>query len=156
MRLSVVPYRGDDPTAAAIVSMYEALHKRLLRRWWRRLLTGQPSVGLEIHCDRKAWFSLTCPTGDEPLIEAALRGAYPNCRLESSTPSLGVPPCVVRLKKQSAFTKRAKQMDRFEHDRAPAVNGLITTMAACGAPGLRAGRDDAHPRFVRRPRQAPL
>ncbi len=116
--------------------MYEALHKRLLRRWWRRLLTGQPSVGLEIHCDRKAWFSLTCPTGDEPLIEAALRGAYPNCCLESSTPSLGVPPCVVRLKKQSAFTKRAKQMDRFEHDRAPAVNGLITTMAACGAPAF--------------------
>ncbi len=93
-------------------------------------------MGLEVHCDRKAWFSLTCLAGDEPLVEAALRGAYPNCRLESSTPALGVPPCVVRLKKQSTFTKRAKQTDRFEHDQAPAVNRLITTMAACGAPAF--------------------
>lgn len=136
MRVSVVPYRGDDPTAAAIVSMYEALHKRLLCRWWRRLLTGQPSVSLEVHCDRKAWLSLTCPAGAEPLVQAALRGAYPNCRLESSTPALGVPPCVVRLKKRSTFTKRAKRVDRFEHDRAPAVNRLITTLAACGAPAF--------------------
>src|SRR5262249_33104002 len=26
-----------------------ALHKRLLRRWWRRLLDGQPGVALELH-----------------------------------------------------------------------------------------------------------
>jgi hypothetical protein len=136
VRLSVIPYRGDDPTAEAIVNMFEALHKRLLRRWWRRLLTGQPSVGLEVHCDREAWLSLTCPAGLQPLVEAALRTAYPNCRLEGATHALGVPPCVVRLKKHSPFTKRAKLIDRFEHDRAPAVNRLITTMAACGAPAF--------------------
>jgi hypothetical protein len=137
VRLDVIPYRGDDPTAAAIVSMYEALHKRLLRRWWRRLLAGQPSVGLEVHCHREAWLSLTCPAGAERLVESALRSAYPNCRLESTTAHLpGVPPCVIRLKKHSAFIKRAKQVDRFEHDRSPAVNRLITTMAACGAPAF--------------------
>src|SRR5690242_18601284 len=37
VRLAVLPYRSDDPTAEAIVNMFEALHKRLLRRWWRRL-----------------------------------------------------------------------------------------------------------------------
>ncbi|HWX87504.1 MAG TPA: replication-relaxation family protein [Solirubrobacteraceae bacterium] len=116
--------------------MYEALHKRLLRRWWRRLLVGQPSVGLEVHCDRDAWLSLTCPAGSESLVEAALRSAYPNCRLERMTRAPGVPPCVLRLKKHGLFTKRAKQVDRFEHDRAPAVNKLITTMAACGAPAF--------------------
>jgi Replication-relaxation len=134
VRLEIVPYRGDDPTADAIVSMFEALHKRLLRRWWRRLLTGQPSVGVEVHYDcRSAWLSLTCPAGLELLVEAALRSAYPNCRLESGVREPGAPPCLVRLKKHSPFTKRAKLLDRFEHDRAPAVNRLITTMAACGA-----------------------
>lgn len=135
-RLSVIPYRGDDTAVDAIVNMFEVLHKRLLRRWWRRLLMGQPSFGLEVHFDQEAWLSLTCPVGLEPLVEAALRTAYPNCRLERVTRSPGVPPCLVRLKKHSPFTKRAKFVDRFEHDRAPAVNRLITTMAACGAPAF--------------------
>ncbi len=130
-RLRVVPYRGDDPPAAAIVSMYEALHKRLLRRWWRRLLAGQPSVSLELHCDREARLSLTCPLGAEPLIEAALRTAYPNCRLARTACAPGIPPYVLRLKKHSPFIKRAKRVDRFEHDQAPTANRLITTMAAC-------------------------
>ncbi len=135
-RLRVVPYRGDDPTATAIVNMYEALHKRLLRRWWRRLLAGQPSLGLELHCDREAWLAVTCPSGTEDIVEAALRGAYPNCRLTRALCAPGVPPCVLRLKKHSPFTKRAKQLDRFEHDRAPTVNRLITTLAACHAPAF--------------------
>lgn len=136
VRLRVIPYRGDDPTAQAIVSMFETLHKRLLRRWWRRLFSGQPSVGLEVHCDREAWLSLTCPAGMESLVEAALRSAYTNCRVQSATRLLGTPPCVVRLKKHSVFTKRAKLVDRFEHDRAPAVNRLITTMSACASPAF--------------------
>jgi hypothetical protein len=134
VRLGVIPYRGDDPTVWAIVSMFETLHKRLLCRWWRRIFTGQPSIGLEIHCDQAAWLSLTCPVGLEPFVEAALRCAYPNCRLERETPSPGVPPCIVRLKKHRAFTKRAKRVDLFEHAYAPAVDRLITTMAACGSP----------------------
>jgi hypothetical protein len=136
VRLRVIPYRGDDPTAQAIVSMFEALHKRLLRRWWRRLLTGQPSAGLEVHCDQEAWLSLTCPVGTQPLVEAALRSAYPNCRVEPAARTPGAPPCVVRLKKHSVFTKRVKLVDRFEHDRAPAVNRLITTMRACASPAF--------------------
>jgi hypothetical protein len=43
---------------------------------------------------------------------------------------------VLRLKKHSVFTKRAKLVDRFEHDRAPAVNRLITTMRACASPAF--------------------
>lgn len=133
VRLRVLPYRGDDPTADGIVSMYEALHKRLLRRWWRRLFLGQPSVALEIHHDRVAWLSLTCPAGVEPLVEAAIRAAYPNVLVEQGAPAPGVPPCVLRLKKRLAFTKRSKRVDRFEHDRSPPINRLITAMAACQA-----------------------
>ena len=136
VRLQVVPYRGDDPSAEAIVNMYEALHKRILRRWWRRLLAGQPSVGLELHCNREAWVTLTCPEDARDLVEAALRGAYPNCRLARAPCGPGVPPYVLRLKKHSPFTKRSKRVDRFEHERAPSVNRLITTMAACHAPAF--------------------
>jgi hypothetical protein len=42
-------YRTDRTSAEAVVGMFEALHKRLLRRWWRRLLLGQPTVALEVH-----------------------------------------------------------------------------------------------------------
>jgi len=49
MRLYVDAYRTDRAAAQAVVAMFEALHKRLLRRWWRRVLAGQPAVTLEIH-----------------------------------------------------------------------------------------------------------
>ncbi|HEY8304906.1 MAG TPA: hypothetical protein VIG42_10020 [Solirubrobacteraceae bacterium] len=134
VRLRLIPYRGEDCTAEGIVSMFEALHRRLVRRWWRRLFGGQPSVGLEVHCDRAAWLSITCPEGCEARVLAALRIAYPNVRLEDSAPTPGLPPCLLRLKKQASFTKRAKRVDRFEHERLAGVNRLLTTMAACGAP----------------------
>jgi hypothetical protein len=43
---------------------------------------------------------------------------------------------VLRLKKHSPFTKRAKFLDHFDHDHYPAMNRLITTMAACRAPAF--------------------
>jgi hypothetical protein len=49
VRLQIDAYRTDRPSAQAVVAMFEALHKRLLRRWWRRLLLGQPAIALEVH-----------------------------------------------------------------------------------------------------------
>ncbi len=46
VRLTVQAYRADRTSVEGVVSMYEALHKRLQQRWWRRLLAGQPSVAL--------------------------------------------------------------------------------------------------------------
>jgi hypothetical protein len=54
VRLGVEPYRTDRASAEAIVTMFEVLHKRMLRRWWRRLLLGQPSLSLEVHHARTA------------------------------------------------------------------------------------------------------
>ncbi len=136
VRLRIAPYRGDEATAQAIVNMFEALHKRLLRRWWRRLVLGQPSVALEVHFEREAWFAVSCPVEEREIVQAALRSAYPNCRLQPSRRAIGVPPQIVRCKKHAVFTKRVKQIDRFEHDRAPAMNRLLTTMAACDAPAF--------------------
>jgi Replication-relaxation len=147
VRLRVEAYRTDRATAEAVVSMFESIHKRLLRRWWRRLMFGQPAVALELHHTRTplaastsgdtaaphcAWLAVSCPRGSERMIEAALRDAYPNCRLSAVDHSVGIPPAVLRLKKRAGFIKRVKALDRFEHEREPPVNGLITTMGACG------------------------
>ena len=140
-RLRIDAYRADRATAEAVVTMFEALHKRVQRRWWRRLVQGQPTVALEVHrgsasSPRCAWMAVTCPAGLEGMVEAALQTAYPNCRLRPSGDRIGVPPAVVRLKKQAEFIKRVKVLDHFEHEREPPVNRLITAMGACAEPAF--------------------
>jgi hypothetical protein len=136
VRMRVVPYRGDDSSLGLVVATFEALHKRLQRRWWRRLLWGQPSLGLEVHCNGHAWLGITFPSGLDALVEAALRAAYPSARLSAAPCSPSSPPCVLRLKKRAPFTRRARRFDRVEHERSPAINRLITAMAACEAPAF--------------------
>jgi hypothetical protein len=131
--MRVQTYRTDQASAEAVVGMFEALHKRLLRRWWRRLLQGQPSVALEVHhAGGTAWLAVTCPVESAGMVEAALRTAYPNCRLVPERQLPGPAPAVLRLKKHAEFIKRAKVLDRFEHEREPAMNRLLTVMSACG------------------------
>jgi len=132
VRLRVEPYRADRASAAAVIAMYESLHKRLLERWWKRLLHGQPSLALEVHRGRCGWLALSCPDGTREQVAAAVRGTYPNCRLAPEPSRPGVPPVVLRLKKSAHFIKRVKILDRFEHDRDPPVNRLLTAMDACG------------------------
>jgi hypothetical protein len=143
VRLRVEAYRTDRASADAVVQMFEALHKRLLRRWWRRLLQGQPSVALEVHhaypvrgASQAVWLAVSCPVGLERMVEAALRGAYPNCRLRPDPRPVGAPPVVLRLKKHAEFIKRVKVLDRFEHEREPAVNRLMTVMGTCARPAF--------------------
>lgn len=155
VRLRVEAYRTDRASAEALVRMFDGLHKRLLLRWWRRLLEGQPALALEVHHDRcssrgpsarcssapvgqprSAWLAVACPIGLERIVEAALQGAYPNCRLRASSQVLGAPPTILRLKKESHFIRRVKVLDRFEQEREPPVNRLITVMAACGEPSF--------------------
>jgi hypothetical protein len=138
-RLRVVPYRTDHTTVEGIVAMYEALHKRLQLRWWRRLLGGQPSFALEVHHRRtqtraaRVWLAVVCPVGSEGMIETALRSAYPNCRLTSARAAVSdAPPAVLRLKKRAGFIKRVKGLDRYELAREPPMNRLMTVLGACG------------------------
>jgi hypothetical protein len=171
VRMRVETYRTDKASAEAVVSMFEALHKRLLRRWWRRLLLGQPSVAFEVHhasgpvglvprrlagtresgrspepsegqsytldlapagaLPGTVWLAVTFPVGLEGMVEAALRTAYPNCRLVSEGWQPGPPPTVLRLKKHAEFIKRGKVLDHFEHEREPPMNHLMTVMGVC-------------------------
>jgi hypothetical protein len=133
-RMRVRTYRTDTASAEAVVSMFEALHKRMLRRWWRRLLRGQPSVALEVHhAHGTVWLAVTFPAGSRDMVQAALRTAYPNCRLDPELQLLSPPPTVLRLKKHSEFIKRAKLLDHFAHEREPAMNRLMTVMSACAS-----------------------
>jgi hypothetical protein len=138
VRLGIEVYRTDNTSAEGVIAMFESLHKRLLRRWWRRLFSGQPSLALEIHhgSERSVWLAVCCPAGSESMIETALRTAYPNCRLRSAPQLLGTPPMVLRLKKQTGFIKRVAALDRFEHQREPPVNRLMTVMGACSEPAF--------------------
>jgi hypothetical protein len=162
VRLQVEPYRTDRASAEAVVTMFEALHKRSLRRWWRRLLFGQPAIALEVHhtvgapgprragrdpeADARApaetpepasaWLAVVCPVELQEMVESALRAAYVNCRARPAARSVASPPAVLRLKKRAEFIKRVKVMDHFAHQREPAVNRLITVMGACGEPAF--------------------
>jgi hypothetical protein len=140
VRLQVVPYRADRTSVEGLVSMFESLHKRLQLRSSRRLLRGQSSFALEVHCRRDARGSastslaVVCPVGLERMIEASLRSAYPNCALthtRQAPPSM--PPTVLRLRKHTSFIKRVKFLDRFELAREPPMDRLLTTMAASQA-----------------------
>ncbi len=149
VRLRIEVYRTDHAEPDAVARVFEALHKRLLQRWWRRMLLGQPSVALEIHHDRasskhnsapetpyRAWLAVSCPQGLERIVHAALQSAYPNCRLSTAQQQVGSPPVVLRLKKHAAFTKRVKELGLFEREGPSATDRLLTVMGACGEPAF--------------------
>ncbi len=149
VRLQIDVYRTDHAEPDAVASMFEALHKRLLRRWWRRILLGQPSLALEIHHDgaqparhgaraASGCISLTvcCPLGLERMVQAAIQGAYPNCRLAPARQRLGSAPSVLRLKKHAAFTKRVTALEIHEREGATSMDRLLTAMGACGEPAF--------------------
>ncbi len=144
VRLRVEPYRTDRTSVEGVVAMYESLHKRLQRRWWRRLLHGQPSVALEAHHIRsgerggEALLAISCQVGMESMVEAALRSAYPNCRVASPDASLLCQPSYVllRLKKHTGFIRRVKQLDPYELVREPPMDRLLTVMGTGGEGAL--------------------
>jgi hypothetical protein len=137
VRMRVDAYRADDAEAEAVVTVFGALHKRLLQRWWRRLLHGQPSLSLEVHHapgGQSAWLAISCPAGEEGTVESALQAAYPNCCLRPLEHRIGAPPSVLRLKKHGKFINRVKAIEEFERRSEPPINRLLTVMAACGEP----------------------
>jgi hypothetical protein len=140
VRLQVQAYRGDHAGSQELASMFEVLHKRLLRRWWRRLLQGQPSLAFEVHSEgasgNAGWLAVTCPEDQARMVEAALQAAYPNSTLQPTATTVGCPPVVLRLKKHADFIKRVKTPERFQDEQEPTVNRLLTAMGACGEPAF--------------------
>jgi hypothetical protein len=139
VRLLIAPYRTDSAAPEAVVGLFIGLHKRLLQRWWRRLLVGQPSVALEAHLlpgpggTNLAELAVTCPQDKVNAVEAALRGAYPNTEFAPFAAQLARPPCVLRLKKRSEFITRLRIPDPREPE-PPLMDQLLGAMQATGGP----------------------
>jgi hypothetical protein len=137
VRLRIAPYRTDRATSDAVIGLFDGLHKRLLQRWWRRLLAGQPSVALEAHvCSGpdgqiRAELAVSCPQHKVDAVEAALRGAYPNTQLEPFPVALARPPYVLRLKKRSEFITRLRVPDP-RRPEPPLMDRLLAAMQATG------------------------
>jgi hypothetical protein len=142
VRLRLEPYLGDAPDEHALARMYSTLHAALTPRWWRRLLRGAPSISLEAHhaaalgTTARAWLAVSLPDELEAIVQAALRCAYPNCRLEPSETTPAGARSLVRLKKRGEFIGRTWTGDRYERDPEPTMNRIINAMSACAAPAL--------------------
>ncbi len=139
--MRIAPYRTDRATPEAVVGLFDTLHRRLRQRWWRRLVAGQPSVALEAHLlpgtggTIRAELAVSCPEHEVTAVQAALRSAYPNTRLEQFEAVLAGPPCVLRLKKRSEFITRLRVADPRDPAR-PAMDRLLIAMQATGGPCL--------------------
>jgi hypothetical protein len=141
VRLRIEVYRADHADTQELIAMFAALHKRVLQRWWRRLLAGQPSLSLEIHhtsdTPQAVWLALTCSEGHERMLESALQATYPNCRLCPVERQLGAPPVVLRLKKHAEFIARVNTLETLTRRSAPPlVDRLLTVMGACEEPAF--------------------
>jgi hypothetical protein len=138
-RSRVLAYRADSAESLSVARLFAALHAGVTVRWWRRLFDGQPSVAVEAHYAPpsargagEAWLAVTCPSTLVSRVESALRAAYPNVRLGPVPHEVGLAPALLRLKKRRAFLWRTATVTgaRFEREPQPAVNRLLTAMAA--------------------------
>ena len=86
-RYEIVPYRNDVATLERMVQVFQALGATLNRRWFRRVVSGAPSVAFEIHVlphrDRPARvvLSVVCTPEDARLVDSCLQIAYPDVRV---------------------------------------------------------------------------
>jgi hypothetical protein len=138
-RLRLLAYRTDSAESLSIARLFAAMHAAIAVRWWRRLIAGQPSIAVEAHYgppavggSGEAWLAVTCPSVSVSRVESALRAAYPNMRLGPVPHQVGAAPSLLRLKKHRTFLWRTATVagTRFERDPQPAMNRLLTTMAA--------------------------
>jgi Replication-relaxation len=132
----LMPYRADEASPDQVRRLIESWHQMTLRRWWQRLLSGQPSFALELHAFRgdggnRVRLMLACP--DEPGLADALDGrlvaCYRDTRLVAGERALDSHGVVVRLKKRRSFTTRLETPDRYDQSL---IDGLVATMSAAG------------------------
>jgi Replication-relaxation len=149
-RYEIVPYRNDVATPERMAQVFQALAATLNRRWFRRILSGAPSVAFEIHVlpqDRRparAVLSVVCAPEDALLVDSCLQIAYPDVRVGYNftvdpQPASDGPTWtrhVKRLKKLRPFITHvgdeAGRGDRaFDHQL---VDGLLVNLAQVRAP----------------------
>jgi hypothetical protein len=143
VRYDVKPYRTDIAEPEAVVDLMESLHKRLLVRYWRRVLYGQPSVGLEIHHAhelrsrvRVARLAVTCTQEHAASVQSAIVGCYPNSSLTLARQRTVGTGYVLRLKKRYAFIRRTAVLDDRSGSDAVAMDRILTALGAVNASAM--------------------
>ncbi len=141
IRLVIEPYRSDRLAVDALVSTFAALHSLVSVRGPRRILTGQPSVALEIHHQIRSggaplvWLAICAPRRLGTQVGEVVRATYPNCRLRRVTRNVGVGGRIVRLHKHRLFTDPVRRIGDVDPDRPP-VERLLRAMGAAGGSSI--------------------
>jgi protein involved in plasmid replication-relaxation len=148
-RYEIIPYRTDVASPERMVQVYQALAATLNRRWFRRILTGAPSVAFEVHVlpqrNRPAHvvLSVVCSPEDVLLVDSCLQIAYPDVRVGyeftvDPRPAADRPTWtehVKRLKKLRPFITQVGDDGHdgraFEHQL---IDSLLVNLAQVKAP----------------------
>lgn len=150
-RYELIPYRNDVATPERMVQVFQALGATLGRRWFRRLLTGAPTIALEIHVlpcrDGPARVVLTvlCSPQDALLVDSCLQIAHPDVRVGyefavAPRPARDAPSWtryIKRLTKLKPFIAQVGADPATRAGRAPEhqlIDDLLVNLAEVKAP----------------------
>lgn len=143
IRMRVTPFRSDEASEASEKALMEELHRQLLVRWWRRILTGQPSLALEVLYRknpvsnvREAALTVSCIETQVAAVRAAITSCYPHTQLERETRTISGGGYVVRLKKRHDFIRRIKVAGQKDGDEIPTMDRLLTALGDVGQSAL--------------------
>ncbi|MDO8185869.1 replication-relaxation family protein [Conexibacter sp. JD483] len=143
VRLRITPFRSDEASPASEKTLMEDIHRQVLVRWWQRLLTGQPSVALEIMYRkngasnvREAALTVSCLEAQIPAVRSAITSCYPHTRVSRETGTVTGGGYVLRLKKRHDFIRRIKVAAQRDHDEIPTMDRVLTALGDVGEPAL--------------------
>ncbi len=138
VRFWLLPYRADEATPDQVRRLIESWHQMTLRRWWQRLLTGQPALALEFHAipdeaGTRLRLLIACPgePGLAESLDARLSACYRDSRMIAAGPVSIATRELLRLKKRRSFIRRLDTPERYEQS---SVDSLAATMGALGEP----------------------
>ncbi|MGI8726615.1 MAG: hypothetical protein ACR2K6_02900, partial [Solirubrobacterales bacterium] len=150
-RARVVPAERDHASPTELRSFYSQLHALTAERWWRRLLSGQPSVALELaHVAEPGTetgglsqrLQLGFETRSARSVCGALQSVYENARFGREDVGRINGQYLVRLKRRYPFLSRRLATpdvsegdagDRTE-DRASTIGALLGHLESVGIP----------------------
>jgi hypothetical protein len=141
VRLTLKPFRAEQVESEEVRRLFEAWHQQLLRRWWRRIPRGQPSIALEVLTapDRggelEGRLSLVCPAELADSVEGALLGCYQDSTVARTNEPMPPVAEIVRLKKRRSFVHALRNPEEEIDERNP-IDPLLNHMAQLGRPAV--------------------
>jgi len=135
-RLAIVPSQ-NEATPERVQELATAIHQRVEERWYRRLLTGQPSATLGVRsapdgdgpCQMR--IEVVCPEQMAATVEGAVRAPYPDARVEQGAEVAETPACLLKLHKRHSFIRRLRTPERYD---PPPMDAILTQLAKLTAP----------------------